>query len=215
VGRWREARTELTVCMNLRPDFPWPLVLSGFAASEQGFRFSSPSEYDQALADLDQALAHRHLDAQARYVGLVNRGVVFIRQQEWKKAFADLHQAIKVNEAAFQAHVNLAQAFYGAGRRADALTAITRAIERAVDRPELYVVRAQIRLNRKDQAAAGAAFTDLDPKGAAAARADYEKAVELWKDSKSQRRAETRSHHAPRDATSRVVITLRVLRLPV
>ncbi len=169
LGRWREARTELSVCMNLRPDFPWPLVLSGFAASEM-------SEYDQAMADLDQALAHAHLDAQGRYVGLINRGVVFIRQKHWNKAITDLEQAIKVNDAAFQGHANLAQAFWGAGRRDDALTAISRAIERAADRPELYVVRAQVQLDRKD---------------VAAAQADYEKAADLEKGSKSRRRAET------------------------
>jgi tetratricopeptide (TPR) repeat protein/tRNA A-37 threonylcarbamoyl transferase component Bud32 len=205
LGRWRDARTELTVCMNLRPDFPRPLVVSGFAASEQGSRFASQgelllskalrqgtllkdfgeiwnawrestSDYGQALADLDQALAHPLLDDQALYVGLVNRGVVFIRQGEWAKAIADLEQAINVNEAAFQGYANLAQAYRGAGRHQDALAAITRAIECAPDRPELYVVRAKIQLNRKD---------------VAAARADFEQAIAHEKDSKSRRRAET------------------------
>ena len=35
-GRWREAKAELTICLTQRRDFTWPLVLRGFASSEQG-----------------------------------------------------------------------------------------------------------------------------------------------------------------------------------
>ncbi len=35
-GRWREARVDFTACLKLRQDFPWPLLLRGFAASGLG-----------------------------------------------------------------------------------------------------------------------------------------------------------------------------------
>jgi serine/threonine protein kinase/predicted Zn-dependent protease len=206
LGRWREARAALTVCMNLQRDFPWPLVLRGFAASEQGAwlaaqeaelrkkaiqqgglpeqsaairRLSREKEFEFTLAraDLDQALAQKQLDSQARYVGLVNRGVLFIRREKWPRAITDLKEAIGVNGSAYQAHVNLAQALQGAGRGKEALTAISRAIDCAPARPELYVVRARMHLDQRNRLSA---------------RPDFERAVAREPPaSKSRRLGET------------------------
>jgi tetratricopeptide (TPR) repeat protein len=186
-GRWHEASSALTVCIRLQPDFPWPLVLRGFAASEQGERFKAQAEqlvkkafqqrrllqendtifgflrememaFALARADLDKALQEPQLDPEARYVGLVNRGVLFFRQKQWTSAITDLKQAIRVNSSAFQAHVNLAQAFQAAGRRKEALAAISKAIDCAPNLPELYAIRARMHLDQKDRTSARADF---------------------------------------------------------
>jgi tetratricopeptide (TPR) repeat protein/tRNA A-37 threonylcarbamoyl transferase component Bud32 len=184
---WGEARSALTICMNLQRDFHWPLVLRGFAANEQADQFRIQAEqslkraiqqgrllhdgetifrllrqmesaFALARADLDQALAKKQLDPQARYVGLVNRGVLFIYQRQWRRAIADLEQAIRESPAAYQAHVNLAQAFRATGHHKEAMAAISRAIDRAPDLPDLYLLRAQMHLAQKRRAAALADF---------------------------------------------------------
>jgi tetratricopeptide (TPR) repeat protein len=188
LGRWREARVVLTICLNLQPanfqrEFPWPRVQRGFAAAEQGARLKvqaeqltkraiqerrlleradtllsllreMESEFALARTDLDHVLNQPQLDKEARYAGLVNRGVLYIHQKQWDNAIADLKQAIAVDPAAYQAHVNLANALYGGGRRQEALAAISRAIDRAPQFPQLYLERAQMHLAQKKREAA-------------------------------------------------------------
>jgi tRNA A-37 threonylcarbamoyl transferase component Bud32/lipoprotein NlpI len=180
LGRWREARVVLTISLNLQPDFAWTRVQRGFAAIEQGAVFRAQaerqtrraiqqrrllenadaifgalremeSEFALAHSDLDDVLKQPRLDDQARYAALVNRGVLYIRRREWENAIADLKQAMAVDPAAYQAHADLAQALHGEGRHEEALAAIGRAIECAPDLPELYLVRAQMSLGRKNR----------------------------------------------------------------
>lgn len=185
-GRWFESKEELTRCVNRRPEFDWPLLLRGFAASELGFRSAQQAEragreqgpdstlvqmyrsaagaeFASAQADLDSALA-RKLDPQARYVALANRGTLWIRQQRWDDASRDLESAIRLDPAAYPAYVNLSQAQQGVGQSQMALETLNQAIQLAPDLPELYVSRG--RLHRDD-------------KRPALARADYERALAL------------------------------------
>src|SRR5262249_37751568 len=39
-GRWSDARTQLSFCVEQRADFAWPLIYRGFAASELGARYA-------------------------------------------------------------------------------------------------------------------------------------------------------------------------------
>ncbi len=152
-GRWLEGKEDLTVCLNRRPTFVWPLLVRGLAATELGFRAAQEAEqvaqvkkpntelvrtyqhaaeveFNAAQADFDRALA-QDLDKPARYVGLANRGVLLIRRKRWAEAIRDLEEAIRLNPAAYPAYVNLAQALQGAGKPEAALTAMNQAIQRA------------------------------------------------------------------------------------
>ncbi len=150
-GRLLEAKGDLTICVNQRPGYPLPQLIRGFAASELGARHARQEvqavrsrwpdaeiahlkhnkeiEFASARADFDAALSQQ-LDSQTRYVALANRGVLFIRQERWAEAIADLKKAVAVIPGAFQAHANLAQALQGGGRGAEALAAMNQAIER-------------------------------------------------------------------------------------
>ena len=104
-----EARALLGACLAQRPDFVWLYLLRGFAHQEL---------QDWAAADSDfQKAAQMPLDDNARYVLLVNRGVLRVRTDRIDDAVADLDAAIKLKPNAYQAFVNLAQAY----RRLDKL----------------------------------------------------------------------------------------------
>jgi tetratricopeptide (TPR) repeat protein len=158
-GRWVDARAALTTCLHERPDFPWARVLRGFASSELS---KTPGEFTEAQADFDAFLTDR--DPLLRYVALVNRGVLFVRQQRWSDAAHDLELAAKLKPDGFQAYVNLAQAYRGAGRLREALAMLNRGIGLAPDMERLYEVRSNLRLELKDRPGA---------------RQDLEKAISL------------------------------------
>src|SRR5262249_19679168 len=73
---WVGAKAELTVCLSLRPDFLWPCLLRGFAASEVGFQFKDRK--DELLADAEFRAAEKDFELAlkqdpeplAQYVGL-------------------------------------------------------------------------------------------------------------------------------------------------
>src|ERR1019366_6396794 len=138
LGRWADAKTNLAICVNQKRDSPWPRLLHGFAASEKGFGHLQAQraaerrlvkmdkslvaefigakteeklaslEFSVAVDDFDAPLK-QDLDPLAQYVGLVNRGVLFVRQERWDGAVADLERAVKLNPKFFQGHINLAQ----------------------------------------------------------------------------------------------------------
>ncbi len=191
-GRWLEARAELTTCVNQRPDFPLPLIIRGFAASERGawyaqqevnasrsrsgdaenardrYRKEKETLFDLARADFDKALSQK-LDEQTHYLALTNRGVLFVRQSLWAKAIADLKQAVQVLPGRFQAYADLAQALQGAGQGSEAVTVLSQAIARLPDKPgfadfrvNLYGARAKLHWDQKEWRSA---------------RDDYERAI--------------------------------------
>ncbi len=166
LGEWTGARAELTVCINLRPDFAWPRVLRGFAANEAGLRQADPdlraSDYDSARKDLDAALA-MDTTPLVQYVALTNRAVVHIRGRQWNDAVRDLTSALAANPDGAEAHLTLSQAYQGLGRYHDAVAALSRAIQLVPDLPRAYASRGKLHLLRDDPAAA---------------RADFERAVQ-------------------------------------
>ena len=98
-----EARALLGACLAQRPDFVWLYLLRGFAHQEL-------QDWDAADSDFQKA-AQMRLDDNARYVLLVNRGVLRVRMGRIDAAVADLDAAIKLKPNAYQAFVNLAQAY--------------------------------------------------------------------------------------------------------
>src|SRR5213076_1481849 len=67
------AKAHLTNCLSRRRDFPWIYLLRGFARCELG-------KYEAAAADYQQVDGNP--DRDVRYVLLVNRGVLRLRQEE-------------------------------------------------------------------------------------------------------------------------------------
>ena len=67
--QWALAQASLASCTALRPEFPWIYVLKGSVAGEL-------REFDRAEADFRDALDKMGADRSARYIALVNRGVM-------------------------------------------------------------------------------------------------------------------------------------------
>lgn len=169
-GRWVEARATLTVFVSRRPEFVWSRLLRGFAASELGFTHAdkrqAAGEFRAAQKDFDRALKQDRASL-VQYVALVNRGVLFIRQQRWGKALVDLQRAVQVAPEQFQAYANLAQALQGEGKGEQAVAALDQTIKRAPI-AELYRSWARLQLLRKRRARARADFEQAiarEPKG--------------------------------------------------
>jgi eukaryotic-like serine/threonine-protein kinase len=146
-----EARALLSACLAARSDFVWLYLLRGFAQQEL-------KAWDAALADFQKA-AQMPLDDNARYVLFVNRGVLRVRTERLDDAVADLSAAIEVKPAAYQAYVNLAQAFRGQGKPERALGQLDRAITLEPAVAHLYRLRSRLYIesNQPDRALA-----DLD-----------------------------------------------------
>ena len=81
------------------------------------------------------------LDDNASYVLAVNRGVLRIRQERFEDAITDLRSAIERKPKAFQAYVNMAQAYRRLGKLDPALEALQRATELEPGLAHLYRLR--------------------------------------------------------------------------
>jgi len=162
-GKWADGRAALTICLHQRPDFVWARLLRGLAAGKLATRHGDADLFAVALADLDQALRQDRTPL-VQYVGLVNRGVLFIEQRKWPEAIKDLREAIRLKDDGYQGYLNLAQAHQGAKEWDEALTMLNQAIDKTPRLAVLYESRARLHRERKDTAAA---------------RADFEKAIGL------------------------------------
>jgi tetratricopeptide (TPR) repeat protein len=145
-GRPAEARTLLSACLAQRSDFVWLYLLRGFAQQEVQAWGAAESDFGKA--------AQMPLDENARYVLFVNRGVLRIRQEQFEAAIADLKSAIDLKPRAFQAYVNLAQAYRGLNKGDLALEQLHRAVEVEPRLAHLYRLRARLYLDRKEPALA-------------------------------------------------------------
>ena len=108
-----EAQAALTACQNRRPGFVWTYLLKGFAEGEM-------REFDLAEDDFKRA-TELGLGEAERYVMLVNRGVMRVRQGRHEAAAEDFLTAIALKPNQFQAYIDLAQAFQKLGRLDDAM----------------------------------------------------------------------------------------------
>ncbi len=119
-----QAKAELTVCIDRRPDFVWSYLVRGFIHGER-------REFDAAEADFDEAarLTRQRPDRSAEYVLLVNRGVMRARQQRYDDAESDLKKAIALLPDQFHAHLNLGSLCRERGRRDEAVRQVTAALQ--------------------------------------------------------------------------------------
>ncbi len=159
--RAAEAQAELTGCLGRRPRFVWTYLLKGFAEGEMG-------EFDLAEADFERA-TRIGLDDAARYVMLVNRGVMRVRGGRHEAAIEDFQAAIRSKPDQFQAYVDLAQAYQNLERFDDAMGVLNRAIARNPRQSVLYRTRASIHKHLSD---GSRALEDLDRAIACAASGD-------------------------------------------
>jgi serine/threonine protein kinase/tetratricopeptide (TPR) repeat protein len=127
-----EAKIALTCCIGRRPDLSWAYILRGSAHSESG-------KFDAAEADFHRAmgLLEGRPDASARYVIHVDRGVLRIRQQDYRKAIEDLKSAIALRPDQYQAYLNLARAYQEQRRFDEAESQLDEAIRIDLARAEL------------------------------------------------------------------------------
>jgi eukaryotic-like serine/threonine-protein kinase len=141
-GRPAEARTLLSACLAERPEFVWLYLLRGFAHEEL-------QAWAAADADFHKA-SQLPLDENARYVLSVDRGVLRVRQERFEAAVTDLKSAIERKPRAYQAYVNLAQAYRRQGKLDLALEQLNRAVGLEPGLAHLYRLRARLRQERNE-----------------------------------------------------------------
>ena len=145
-GRPAEARALLSACLAARSDFVWLYLLRGFAQQELQAWSAADSDF--------QTAAKMPLDANARYVLFVNRGVLRVRTDRFNEAVADLKSAIELKPKAYQAYVNLAQAYRLLEKPDLALEQLNRAVELEPGLAHVYRLRARLYLERNEPAVA-------------------------------------------------------------
>ena len=147
--KWDLARASLTGCLARRPDFLWARLLRASALVED-------RETDRAEADFGLVL-ERATTPLTRYVALVNRSVLRLRQNRPREALADLRLAVELRPGGHEAHVNMAQVHEHQQDWAKAAAALGKAIEQR-PAPALYYTRARAHLKRGDTRSARADF---------------------------------------------------------
>jgi tetratricopeptide (TPR) repeat protein len=152
--RRAEAVAALTLCIRDRPDFAWSHLLRAFLHLEA----DSEDHRRAAGADLDSA-SKCDLDVAARYVLLVNRGVLALKQKRADLAVSRFQEAARLLPDRYHAHVNLGQAYRQRREGRRALAAINHAIDLAPRQVELYRIRAEL---HRDQGQPAKALDDLD-----------------------------------------------------
>ncbi len=145
-GRPAEARTLLSACLAQRSDFVWLYLLRGFAQEELQAWGAADSDFQKA--------ARLPLDDNARYVLSVNLGVLRVRQERFEDAVTELKSAIERKPRAYQAYVNLAQAYRRLNKLDLALDQLHRAVELEPGLAHLYRLRARLHLERTEPALA-------------------------------------------------------------
>ncbi len=143
-----EAKALLSACLAQRSDFVWLYLLRGFAQQELKAWGAAENDFQKA--------AQMPLDDNARYVLYVDRGVLRIRTNKLALAVTDLEAAIKLKPTAYQAFVNLTQAYRLQNKPELALKQLDRAIELEPRLAHPYRLRARLYLecNQPDLALA-------------------------------------------------------------
>jgi tetratricopeptide (TPR) repeat protein len=164
-GHWAEARAFFTGCLGRRPGFLWARLQRAGACVELGQK-----EWPAAETDFDAVLNGSN-DALLRYVALVSRSTLRLRQDRPAAALADLQEALgqaaRARADPHEAYVNLARVYE---KRQD-WDAAVQALERALEQRQvaaLYHARARAHLKRADRRAARRdlqTVVALEPKG--------------------------------------------------
>ncbi len=137
-----EARALLSACLAARSDFVWLYLLRGFAHQELQLWAAADSDFQHA--------SQMALDENARYVLLVNRGVLRVRTERIDDAIADLKAAIALKPSAYQAYVNLAQAYRRQGKLDLALEQLHRAAVLEPGLAHLYRLQSRLHVERDE-----------------------------------------------------------------
>jgi tetratricopeptide (TPR) repeat protein len=163
----------LTACLGQRADFPWLYLLRGAARGELG---------QHAAAESDFAAAEKLGGGDSvRYVLLMHRGVLRVRQGQSEQAIADLKAAIALRPKQYQGYVNLSQAYLRAGKLDQAVAELDQAIACAGQLGSLYRTRARVQLLRRQETQA---------------LADLERAYQLDRDAPPELRASDQRERA-------------------
>ncbi len=175
------AKTCLTACQRIEPEFAWIYLLRGFANGQEGAQalklaeanparsavLHSKADFQFAESDQDFQQALTILKTQPNdelmYILRVNRGVTYFLRGDYDAAVTDFQDAIRLKPESFQAHAELAFVYKKREQRKEAIDQFTRAIELNPDLAALYRARAEVRLAKKETTAADRAdaFTDL------------------------------------------------------
>ena len=134
------------LCLAQRSDFVWLYLLRGFAQEELQAWSAADSDFQKA--------SQLPLDDNASYVLSVNRGVLRVRQERFEDAVTDLKSAIERKPRAYQAYVNLAQAYRRLNKLDLALDQLDHAVELEPGLAHIYRLRARLHLERNEPAPA-------------------------------------------------------------
>ena len=107
----------------------------------RGWAWTEIGEYEQALADLDEALRLNPKSDMAYN----NRGWAWIKQQEYDRAIVDLDQALRLNPQLSLAYVNRSNAWFRKGERDKAVVDCDQALRLTPKNADLYVYRSHLR----------------------------------------------------------------------
>lgn len=165
--KFGDADLHLSVCANSeqRRDFEWIYILRGSVRAE----LKDFKRAEEDFLHAEKLLAQRP-NTDARYILLVNRGTLRIREGDaaksteekrasWSRAEADLKQARDLKPTQGTTYVNLAQVYEKRGEYEEALAAYAEALRAEPRVAFIYRNRARCQLARKD---AEAALKDFD-----------------------------------------------------
>jgi tetratricopeptide (TPR) repeat protein len=98
------AKANILACIGLKPDLAWNYVVKGMVHGELGEVEAAEAAYARAEEGLKG-------NTDGRYILLVNRGVLRVRQRQRAAAIADFQEARGLKPAEVMAHLNLAQVY--------------------------------------------------------------------------------------------------------
>ena len=142
---WADANAGFSHCLSRRPDFFWPRLLRATVRIER-------KDLSGAEQDLVRARQQARGDV-ATYVMRMACGQLALAREDWRAARDQFGAAIQHEPpGAFEAHVNLAQAYQRLERVDAALAELYRATDRQPNIARLYHARAELHLKRGDRA---------------------------------------------------------------
>lgn len=93
---WSEARASLDLCIGYQPQVVWPWLMRAFVRTRMEDRTGASRDFDQALS-----LAHDMPDA--LYILYANRAALHLQEHRLSEAKQDLHRAITLDAARYEA----------------------------------------------------------------------------------------------------------------
>src|SRR5205823_416282 len=107
--QWSVAIVRLNACLEKQANAPWLLMHRALAQAGAGKLVAAEADFAQALAGSTAAAFRAEV--------MTNRSVMWMQQQRWTDAEADLRQAIQLQPQAYQGYVNLAKVYQEQDKR--------------------------------------------------------------------------------------------------